>query len=262
MQANNNIDKGKAFDWGRSSKDYAKYRNIYPDEFYQKILDLSLCTSGQSVLDLGTGTGELPRNLYNHGAKFVGIDISKQQIAEARKLSLLQDMDIEYFVVAAEDTAFPDCSFNVVTACQCFIYFNQEILFPKIHRQLKENGHFCILWMGWLPFEDDIAQQSESLVLKYNPAWTGAGFQRNVPVIPKTALPYFEEEHALSYDIKIPFSRQSWHGRMIACRGIGASSLPQETIRNFEEDHQSYLMTVPETFEVLHNVTLLNLKKR
>jgi hypothetical protein len=25
-----NIDKGKAFDWGKTSADYAKFRDIYP----------------------------------------------------------------------------------------------------------------------------------------------------------------------------------------------------------------------------------------
>ncbi len=58
---NTEIDHGKVFDWGRASADYAKYRDIYPQEFYQKILDLGLCQAGQKVLDLGTGTGVLPR---------------------------------------------------------------------------------------------------------------------------------------------------------------------------------------------------------
>ena len=30
------IDAGKAFDWGRTSKEYAKYRDIYPEEFYKE----------------------------------------------------------------------------------------------------------------------------------------------------------------------------------------------------------------------------------
>ena len=30
----NRIDSGKAFDWGKTSVDYAKYRDIYPQEFY------------------------------------------------------------------------------------------------------------------------------------------------------------------------------------------------------------------------------------
>ena len=51
------IDGGKAFDWGKTSKDYAMYRDIYPDIFYQKIVDRGLCIKGQNVLDLGTGTG-------------------------------------------------------------------------------------------------------------------------------------------------------------------------------------------------------------
>lgn len=27
------IDKGNSFDWGKTSRDYAKYRDIYPVEF-------------------------------------------------------------------------------------------------------------------------------------------------------------------------------------------------------------------------------------
>ena len=35
------IDNGRGFDWGRASRDYARYRDIYPREFYQKILDMA-----------------------------------------------------------------------------------------------------------------------------------------------------------------------------------------------------------------------------
>ena len=51
---NTEIRSWQVFDWGRASADYAKYRDIYPQEFYQKILDLELCQAGQKVLDLGT----------------------------------------------------------------------------------------------------------------------------------------------------------------------------------------------------------------
>ena len=59
-----NIDGGKSFDWGRTSSDYAKYRDIYPHEFYKKIIDRNLCIKGQNILDLGTGTGIIPLLLY------------------------------------------------------------------------------------------------------------------------------------------------------------------------------------------------------
>ena len=82
-----NIDNGKAFDWGKTSNDYAKYRDIYPQTVYEKIAKRNLCVQGQKVLDLGTGTGVLPRNMYTYGAEWTGTDISEEQIAFAKKLA-------------------------------------------------------------------------------------------------------------------------------------------------------------------------------
>ncbi len=168
----NAIDGGKGFDWGKVSTDYAKYRDIYPKEFYEKILDRGLCKDGQSILDIGTGTGVLPRNLYPYGGKWTGIDISAEQIEQAKKLSV--GMDIDYETVATENINFPIESFDVVTACQCFWYFDHEKVMPKLCQMLKPGGKLLVLYMAWLPYEDYIAGKSEELVLKYSPVWSGA----------------------------------------------------------------------------------------
>ena len=120
MISKSDIDHGKEFDWGRTSENYAKYRDIYPYAFYEKIIEMGLCVKGQRVLDLGTGTGVLPRNLYKYGARFTGADISENQIEQARRLSQEAGTDIEYVVASAEEISVPDNSFDVVTACQCF----------------------------------------------------------------------------------------------------------------------------------------------
>ena len=108
------IDGGKPFDWGRTAADYARYRDIYPPGFYRAILDRGVGLAGQQVLDIGTGTGVLPRNLYKYGAHWYGVDPSPQQIAEARRLS--DGLDIDYQVCAAEAVEAPDGSFNAITA--------------------------------------------------------------------------------------------------------------------------------------------------
>ena len=261
LPINTTIDGGSNFDWGRASGDYARFRDIYPEEFYQRIIEMGLCTEGQKVLDLGTGTGVLPRNLYRFGASFTGTDISANQAEEAKRLSKENGMDIEYVIIPAEELDFPAGSFDVVTASQCFIYFDDNVVIPKIHEVLKPGGHYCVMWMAWLPYEDEIARASESLVLKYNPSWTGAGAQRHELGIPGWAKTLFTVNRSFVYDLKLPFTRESWHGRIRACRGIGASSLSDEIIVEFDREHRCLLDGVPDTFEILHYVAMLDLVK-
>ncbi|MDE7122702.1 MAG: methyltransferase domain-containing protein [Oscillospiraceae bacterium] len=85
--SNQKIDHGNLFDFGLTSENYAKFRDIYPQKFYDRIIARNLCIKGQTVLDLGTGTGVLPRNMYHYVAKWIGSDLSENQIAEAKNLS-------------------------------------------------------------------------------------------------------------------------------------------------------------------------------
>ena len=142
------IDAGKAFDWGKTSEEYAKYRDIYPEEFYRKIVDRGLCIKGQKVLDLGTGTGVLPRNMYRFGADWVGTDISPEQIEQAKRLSESAGMKIDYYASSTEELDFPKESFDVITACQCFWYFDHERVMPKLSELLKPDGKLLILYMA------------------------------------------------------------------------------------------------------------------
>ena len=262
MGSRNDIDHGKSYDWGKVSGEYAKYRDIYPDAFYERIVGEGLCVTGQTVLDLGTGTGVLPRNLCKYGAHFVGTDIAENQITEARRLSAEQGLDISYVVSSAEALDFPDGSFDVVLACMCFFYFDREVMLPKIHRMLKDGGRFCILYMNWASDTLGIAKKSEALVLKYNPLWTGHGMPRVPPDAPAWTKALFDVVSEIAYDIDIPFTRESWQGRMKACRGIGASSLSDNDIKLFEQDHRDALRSVPESFLIPHYVTMLHLKKK
>jgi SAM-dependent methyltransferase len=255
------IDAGKAFDWGKTSEYYARYRDIYPEEFYRKVADRGLCVKGQKVLDLGTGTGVLPRNMYKYGARWIGTDISPEQIEQARRLAAEEGMDIEFKTVSAEQLDYPAETFDIITACQCFWYFDHEKVAPEFHRILKKDGRIVILYMAWLPFEDEIAGKSEAIVRKYSPDWTGAGATRKPIDIPEVMYDYFELEEHDEYDLKVPFTRDSWHGRMIACRGVGASLSPEE-LAKWDAEHRKFMETVPDSFDVLHYAAIAVLKRK
>ncbi len=250
------IDGGKPFDWGKTSGEYAKYRDIYPEAFYQKITDRKLCINGQNVLDLGTGTGVLPRNMYKYGAHWTGTDISPEQIAQAKRMAEAGHMQIDFMTVAAEETDFPAESFDVITACQCFWYFDHARLMPKLAQMLKPEGKLLIMNMAWLPFEDPIAGKSEEIVLKYSPKWTGAGETRHPVRIPHVVFDYFDLEDHEEYDLMVSFTKESWHGRMKACRGVGAS-LSEKELNEWDIEHRQFLDdNAPDRFDVLHYAAL------
>ncbi|MGD9201235.1 MAG: hypothetical protein PVI26_06710, partial [Chitinispirillia bacterium] len=68
----------KSYNWGSASQDYAYYRDIYPENLFERLHVLDIGKSGQTIVDLGTGTGFLPRYLNKYGAFFIGVDISKE----------------------------------------------------------------------------------------------------------------------------------------------------------------------------------------
>ena len=254
-----NIDNSKAFDFGRTSGDYAKYRDIYPSEFYEKIVERGLCVNGQKVLDLGTGTGVLPRNMYKYGADWTGTDLSENQIMWARWLCRENNMNIKFITTSAEEIDFPENSFDVVTACQCFFYFDHKKLAPILRRILRPGGKLLVLYMAWLPFEDEIAGKSEQLVLKFNGDWSGAGERMHPIEIPDCYNEMFEISYSFEYPLKVHFSRESWNGRMKSCRGIGAS-LSKNQIEAWEREHIKMLTEIaPEEFDILHYAAMCEL---
>ena len=259
---NKNIDAGNAFDWGRTSKDYAKYRDIYPSVFYEKIAERGLCVANQRVLDLGTGTGVLPRNMYTYGANWTGTDISQQQIEEAKALARQMNQNISYFCVSAEDISFTSHTFDVITACQCFWYFDYERLLPKLLQYLKPEGRLLFLYMAWLPQEDAIAGASEQLVLKYSQNWSGAREYMHPISLPDCVYEVFEPVAHEEYALDIPFTRESWNGRMKACRGVGAS-LSDQAMKAWEQEHLQLLKkNAPAAFNIKHYAAMLEMKRR
>lgn len=233
----NYIDNSKEFDFGRTSSEYAKFRDIYPESMYEKLKLFGVSGKGKTILDIGTGTGVIPRNLKNE-SNYYGIDISENQIETAKELS--KGTDIKYSVATAEETGFSDNMFDEVIACQCFHYFDLKRAIPEIKRILKPQGKLCKIMMEWLPFEDEMLNSMENLILEYNPDWKGNGYSGFDYKFPEWANGSFEIETIHSYKEILVFTIDNWLGRIRTCRGIGAS-LPIDEIERFNNEHLSLL---------------------
>ncbi|MCR5652888.1 MAG: class I SAM-dependent methyltransferase [Ruminococcus sp.] len=248
------IDKGKEFDFGRTSDGYARYRDIYPKSMYEKLMSFGIGKRGQIILDLGSGTAVLPINMSASGAEFTATDISENQVRYGKKLVKEKGLtNISFKVCSAEDTGFDDNSFDVVTAVQCFHYFDAEKAAEEIRRVLKSNGIFCKVFMDWMPFEDEKIAEMEATVLKYNPTWNGKGFREYKYALPSWAVGRFEIKNVMSYDTVLEFSKEQWLGRIMSCRGVGAS-LSEEKIAEFENEYREILAKYDEPLRLKHQI--------
>lgn len=249
-----NIDNGKVFDFGKTSTEYAKYRDIYPAILYEELSELGIGAKGSAWLDIGTGTGVLPFNLHKNGANITGIDISESQIKVAKALADENDIkNVSFLVSPAEATPFADNSFDCVTAAQCFWYFDREKVIDEIKRIIKPGGVFVKIYMSYT-LDDKIAKKSHELVKKMNKNWTpGASGSKDMYNHP------FENGTLDIFECNIPFTRESWHGRMLACRGTMAS-MDEKTLSKWNKAHNDLLADYPENFEIKHKIYIASYK--
>lgn len=57
------------------------------------------------------------------------------------------------------------------------------------------------------------------------------------------------------FRVDVPFARESWHGRMRACRGVGAS-MSSEELKIWDDEHWKMLMkSTPEKFNIKHYIS-------
>ncbi len=90
-------------------------------------------------------------------------------------------LQIAFRQSGAEDLPFEDNAFDVVTANQCWLYFDLKKTIPEVLRVLDAGGLLVVSYFSFLPRLDRIVRASESLVLKHNPDWSGADWDRTLP---------------------------------------------------------------------------------
>lgn len=247
-------DPGRTFDWSRTSADYAAFRPGPPPRLYAMLAALGIGLPGQRLLDLGTGTGLLAREFARRGALVRGTDLAPGQIDAARAEAAREGLAIDFRVAPAEAAPFGDASFDVVTAGQCWWYFDAPRTVAEVGRLLAPGGRLVVTQFSWLPREDPVARASEALVLRFNPGWQGANWSGRIPSVPPWADGLAQVCAMFWFDEAVPFTREGWRGRIRACRGIGAS-LSDAEVQAFDAEHDEMLRRIaPETFTVRHRV--------
>ncbi|MTI88788.1 MAG: methyltransferase domain-containing protein [Balneolaceae bacterium] len=133
--------------FSEQSKLYSKYRPVYPNELYRKILQHVKHT--ERCWDCATGNGQVASALVQHFDQVFATDISKEQLSNAEK-----DDDIEYSIQRAEKTSFRDNSFDCITVAQAAHWFDLSAFASEVQRVAKKRAILAIWGYGLLRFDD------------------------------------------------------------------------------------------------------------
>jgi ubiquinone/menaquinone biosynthesis C-methylase UbiE len=193
--------------------------------------------AGAAVLDVGTGPGIVALAMARRGARVTGIDISPEQIDAARQSAAEQNLggQAEFLVRPAERTGLGAESFDLVTASQCWFWFDHDSALAEIARVLRPGGILAVAHYCYLATRNRIAERTEALVLEFNPGWAMAGwdgiYSKHIDGLQQEGLGLVEQ---FCYDHLQPFTHASWRGRMRTCNGVGSGVMTDEQVAAFD----------------------------
>ncbi len=122
--------------------------------FREKQIDLADLMPGESVLDVGCGTGTLAiaaKRRVGPAGKVYGIDASPEMIARAVKKARRAGLEMDFKAAAIESLPFPDATFDAVLSTVMLHHLPDEARRQGIHeirRVLKPGGRLLAVDFG------------------------------------------------------------------------------------------------------------------
>lgn len=221
-------------DFGKTANDYAKHRQGFPPAFFERLAAHGWIGDGVRLLDLGTGTGTLARGAALAGSTVTAVDIAPELLAQAAELDKAAGVAVNYHTAPAEDTGLPAAAFDVVTAGQCWHWFDRPRAAQEVKRLLVAGGTVVIAHLDWIPLPGNVVAATESLIRKHNPAWSMHGGTGLYPAwLADLAVAGFTDIATFSFDLDLHYTHDAWRGRIRASAGIAASLAP-EAVTTFD----------------------------
>ena len=223
-------------DFGKTADDYGSNRQGFPKRFFDELARRGLIGPERRVLDLGTGTGTLARGAALAGCRLVALDIAPELIARAKVLDQEAGVTMTYYLSPAEQTGLDDAAFDLVTAGQCWHWFDRPVAAGEVWRVLVPGGAVVIAHLDWIPLPGNVVEATEQLILKHNPTWTMGGGSGLYPAwLADLAAVGFTGIETFSFDLDLMYTAEAWRGRIRASAGIAASLSP-EAVQIFDHE--------------------------
>ncbi len=123
--------------FSQQSKNYARYRPLYPAALYEYLA--SLTPEHVLAWDVGRGNGQAAIGLARHYQSIIATDPSEQQIALATPHER-----VTYRVATAEHSEIEDQSIDLVAVSLAVHWFDLDRFYAEVKRVLKPQGVLAV----------------------------------------------------------------------------------------------------------------------
>ena len=133
---------GKVFD--EIAAEYDRHRPTYPDELIDQACRVAGIGSGDRVLEVGCGSGQLTRGLVARGLHVTVLEPGKSLIALARQ-NLESAGEVEFVNAQFEDALLPRAQFAAVFSASAFHWVDPKISWQRAADVLVADGTLALV---------------------------------------------------------------------------------------------------------------------
>jgi SAM-dependent methyltransferase len=150
-------------------------------------------------------------------------------LEQARRLDRESEAHVNYIEARAESTGLPSHEFDLVSAGQCWHWFDRPAAAREVARLLADGGAVVIAHFDWLPIAGNVVAATEEIILRRAPDWPfadGTGLYPHWLVDLQSAG--FSRIETFSFDVDVPYSHDGWVGRVRASAPVAGTLDPEE----------------------------------
>ena len=132
-----------------TAKFYAKFRAKYPAAMFNDIVSIFGLDGHGSMLDLGTGTGELAMPLAKYFDNVLGLDPDPEMIEQAKLNSKRAKLNnIDWQIASSNDLTEVNRSFKLITLGQSLHWMDEITVIDQLYELLEPSGGLFIVGGG------------------------------------------------------------------------------------------------------------------
>ena len=126
------------------SSDYDKHRPGYPTELIDCACKIADLESGDKVLEIGCGSGQLTRSLVERGYHVTALEPGENLISLAQQ-NVKGPGKVEFLHTKFEDVALPNGNYKAVFSASAFHWVDPDISWQKTADLLMPGGVFALM---------------------------------------------------------------------------------------------------------------------